>query len=644
MTSVRETRPPWSPTPLENGASREPWRRKFDALPLAMYEEDYSGVAAEIERLRTSGVSDLGTLLGSDRAVLDRLIGLIEVKAVNHKAVDLVGAEDEAQLLGTLPPEIFDEETHRSFIDQFVAIWNGESQVSIELEGQQFGGEHIDCLMTWAAPLHDGRPDYANVQIGFLDITARRKAEQTARENAGRLSRLYEVGAAVNSSLDIDEVLELIAEGTANLVEADMALVFLVDHESREITHRFGLGIPDEDIEGNSYDELEEGLSGWVWRHRTGTVAPSIIEDDRNGGKALRRAESDGHWSIAVAPLIGEGGIIGTLTAMRDSSDAPLGDEEYLYVEMLASLASIALTNARLYSGLRDTMDQLGQTQSTLLQAQKLEAVGQLAAGVAHEINTPIQFISDNLSFMRDSIGDVQSVFGAAAALADGARDEPAAGAAVAAFDQAVEDADWEFLNEEIPNAIHQSLDGVQRVAAIVRALKEFSHPGEDSLAPVDVNRAIENTLTVARNEWKYVAEAKTEFDEDLGNVPAVSGPLNQVFLNLLVNAAHAIHDVVGDSGQLGTITLSTRRIEPWVEIRISDTGTGMPDEVKQRIFEPFFTTKEIGKGTGQGLAIAHDVIVNKHRGELDVESEPGAGTTFIIRIPTEAPEPEETP
>ncbi len=628
--------------PLPGGRAANPlWRQKFDAIPVAMYEEDYSGVAAELEQLRAAGVDDIVAHLQADRSELDRLISLIDVTAVNERAVRLVGAETEDQLLGRLPPEIFDEHTHESFLRQFEAIWRGDDHVAIELQGQQFGGQHIDCLMNWAVPVSSDGPDYAHVQIAFLDITDRIRAERIAQENAGRLSRLYEIGAAITSSLELAEVLELIAAGTGHLVDADKALVFLVDHEAREITHRVGVGIDPSDLEGNSYEELEGGLSGWVWRHRVGTVTPDITTDERNTGPALERAKVNGRWSLAVAPLIVDGEIIGTLTALRDDPEDPITENEYLYVEMLASLAAIAVTNARLYTGLRETMDELGRTQSSLLQAQKLEAVGQLAAGVAHEINTPIQFISDNLSFMRDSIADVTSVFESGAAVVEAVRSGDDVTAAVDAYDEATKEADFEFLMEEIPTAIVQSLEGVSRVAAIVKALKEFSHPGDDSLAPVDINRAITNTLTVAKSEWKYVAEADIELGDDVGTVPALSGPLNQVILNLLVNAAHAIGDVVGDSGELGTITIRTRRTGPWAEIRIQDSGTGIPDEVKERIFDPFFTTKGVGKGTGQGLAIAHDVIVAKHGGQIDIETEPGAGTTFIIRIPTD---PEEQP
>jgi signal transduction histidine kinase len=169
--------------------------------------------------------------------------------------------------------------------------------------------------------------------------------------------------------------------------------------------------------------------------------------------------------------------------------------------------------------------------------------------------------------------------------------------------------------------------------------MKEFSHPAVDK-APHDLNRAIASTITVASNEWKYVADVTTDFDADLPLVPVMPGAFNQVILNILVNAAHAIGAVVAEApATRGVIRVSTRKLANWVEIRIQDSGGGIPEGVRDRIFDPFFTTKEVGKGTGQGLAIAHDVIVKKHHGAINVESAVGVGTTFILRLPLELSE-----
>ncbi len=273
--------------------------------------------------------------------------------------------------------------------------------------------------------------------------------------------------------------------------------------------------------------------------------------------------------------------------------------------------------------------------ESKLVQAQKLESIGQLAAGIAHEINTPIQYVGDNTRFLRDAMGDLQPLLSACRHLARVTREAEADPLALTALVEAEETADLEYLEREIPQAISQTLDGIDRVTHIVRAMKDFSHPGPAEKVGTDLNRALESTITVASNEWKYVAEMETEFDLDLPLLPCLPAELNQVFLNMIINAAHAIGDVVGDGSQgKGKITVSTHRQGDCLEVRIRDTGTGMPEEVRRRIFDPFFTTKEVGRGTGQGLSISHAVVVEMHRGNISVETKPGQGTVFIISLP----------
>ncbi len=270
-----------------------------------------------------------------------------------------------------------------------------------------------------------------------------------------------------------------------------------------------------------------------------------------------------------------------------------------------------------------------------LRQAQKLEAIGQLAAGIAHEINTPTQYVGDNTTFIKDSWPAISELARAAQRI-----DREASGGAIspestAWLQQCVQKADLEYLLDEIPKAIQQSLEGVQRVAKIVHAMKEFSHPGSEEKSEIDINRAIETTITVARNEWKYVSEVETHFEPGLPFISCYAGEFNQVILNLLINAAHAIRQVVGDgSGGKGKIVITTSQDQGWAEIAIHDTGAGIPEEIQSRIFEPFFTTKPVGQGTGQGLALAHTIVVRKHGGRIWFESAEGKGTTFFIRLP----------
>ena len=279
----------------------------------------------------------------------------------------------------------------------------------------------------------------------------------------------------------------------------------------------------------------------------------------------------------------------------------------------------------------------VGEMERQLHQASRLESIGQLAAGIAHEINTPIQFVSDNVRFMADSFDQLRELI----VLMDGVSSDIDAATATGRLEEIrdkLEEIDVEFVLEEIPRALGESLEGLDRVAQIVRAMRDFSHPGEGR-REIDVNRAIESTVQVARNEWKYHAELTLDLAEDVGEVPCYEGEFKQVVLNLIVNAAHAIDARrSGDrAAPLGHIKIATRRTDDYAEVQVSDDGTGMTAEVRERIFDPFFTTKEVGKGTGQGLSMAYATIVQKHGGVIRVESEPGCGATFIIRLPLES-------
>ena len=265
-----------------------------------------------------------------------------------------------------------------------------------------------------------------------------------------------------------------------------------------------------------------------------------------------------------------------------------------------------------------------------LRQAQKLESVGRLASGIAHEINTPMQFVADNVRFLQDSFHTVQELLARIRAFCAGA-------SLTAEFQRLEQELDTAYLLQEIPDALAQTQEGVERVVTIVRAMKEFAHPEGRGCIRADLNKALLNTLTVARNELKYVADVETDFGE-LPMVECGISDLNQVFLNLLVNAAHAIADVVQQSGTKGRIRIHTESDGHEVLVTIADNGAGIPESIRDRIFDPFFTTKEVGRGTGQGLAIAR-TVVDRHKGSLTFESEPGRGTTFFLRLPVESPE-----
>jgi signal transduction histidine kinase/HAMP domain-containing protein len=295
-----------------------------------------------------------------------------------------------------------------------------------------------------------------------------------------------------------------------------------------------------------------------------------------------------------------------------------------------------AVTGVKVLRGLMLDITEVRRLGRELIAAQKLESVGRLAAGIAHEINTPVQFVSDNVQFLRTSLPDIAAVIHAYRNLLRAMQSGGDVAAAANLAAEADKAADLDYVMESAPPAIESSVEGLGRIAAIVRSMKEFAHPDQGEKKLVDLNQAIRSTLIVARNEYKYVAEIDTQFGE-FPPVQCYLGEMNQVILNLLVNAAHAISDVVKDTGSLGKITVRTRLDGDAVEISIADTGTGIPEAARDKIFDPFFTTKEVGKGTGQGLAIARSVVVNKHAGTLRFETECGKGTTFFIRLPFDA-------
>jgi signal transduction histidine kinase len=363
------------------------------------------------------------------------------------------------------------------------------------------------------------------------------------------------------------------------------------------------------------------GFGEDVWK-RTGFL-DQLMPRDRNGPVRARIDESkSGNFELETTVLTADDKRVDLRWVASCEQSDSTGQHKVLRGMML------------------DVTDQR-RLENELAQAQKLESVGRLAAGVAHEINTPVQFVSDSVHFVREAMDDLSTIV-------DKYRDLRTAtenpnqnvadiAAAAKAAAEAEDDADLDYILENAPVALDRAREGLGRVAAIVRSMKEFAHPDRKEMAQSDLNQAVASTLVIASNEYKYVAEVETRFGE-LPLVNCYAGEINQVVLNLIVNAAHAIGDVVKGTPEKGLITVSTRVLDDSVEIAIGDTGKGIPVDVRARIFDPFFTTKEVGKGTGQGLAIARNVIVDKHGGTLHFETEVGQGTTFYIRLPIDGP------
>lgn len=277
---------------------------------------------------------------------------------------------------------------------------------------------------------------------------------------------------------------------------------------------------------------------------------------------------------------------------------------------------------------LEHEMQERSRMELELRHAQKLEAVGQLAAGVAHEINTPMQYIGNSLQFLRSAFNELNDLGLLLEDYLDS--DQESSDKSRVALEKMRVDGDLEYIRGRVPKALDRALDGIGRVTKIVRAMNEFTHPDSAEKSPADLVRALDATITIASNEYKYHARIVKEYQE-IPYVDCYLGDLNQVFLNLIVNAAHAI---AAASINDGTITVKTWMEGATVYISIGDNGTGIPQDIQHRVFDPFFTTKEVGRGTGQGLSISHKIVVEKHGGKLAFETKQGCGTTFVIALP----------
>ncbi len=463
------------------------------------------------------------------------------------------------------------------------------------------------------------------------------KIDRQQYADAGRLrlslDRDDELGELGHS---FDELVERVVGNEAQLAEVNGKLEQRVRERTAELVES-----------AERYRALMENTSAVPWEVRPDTlellhIAPQV---DRIFGADTRALLQGTALCLRLVPEEREH----VVAALRELSAAPSGTEitlqfrvrvregHKIHVRTSAWITGGQDGTPRRLLGIASDVSAQKAMEMELAQAQKLESVGRLAAGIAHEINTPVQYVSDNVEFLRTATGRLFALLEKQAATTNAVIEGQPATAAAELAKQAEQKARLPYLTENVPAAIDAALEGLGRVSEIVRSMKSFAHPDQGELEQIDLNAAVSSTLIVARNEYKYVADLDTQF----GEVPPVAcypGELNQVVLNLVVNAAHAIGEKVGASQQRGRISVRTRAEDDWAVIEIADTGGGIPETVRERIFDPFFTTKPVGKGTGQGLAIARSVIVDKHKGQLHFETEVGVGTTFTLRIPLRGP------
>lgn len=309
-----------------------------------------------------------------------------------------------------------------------------------------------------------------------------------------------------------------------------------------------------------------------------------------------------------------------------------------------ASVSTVNSREGRLLGHIlifEDATEKINQEAQSAL-SQKLESIGQLAAGIAHEINTPIQYVGDNLHYLQRAFERMSETLTEEERLIEARQGSQLTAEDAAALRALRQEKKIKRCLEQVPPAIAEALEGVERVRKIVLAIREFSHPAAKEKAVADINQGILTTITISRNVWKYHAEMETDLDPNLPLVWCRIDEINQVVLNMIVNAAQAIQEVLPkDGGQKGSIRIATRCKDDRVQIVIADSGAGIPEDIRSRIFDPFFTTKGVGRGTGQGLALAHSIIVQKHHGRILVDSQVGKGTTFTIELPIGAQEEE---
>jgi PAS domain S-box-containing protein len=430
------------------------------------------------------------------------------------------------------------------------------------------------------APIRDTSGNMTGVVLVFRDVTEHKQAEKALQESEKKYSTIVENGY---------DGIAIIQDGLLVFANSTIAGV---------------IGINPEETIGQPFTNFialqdRERLVEIYQKRMQGLKLPANLEFEalRKDGKTVPVE--------AHSVLIEYQGRMADMMIIRDITERKQAEKEKINIDV------------------------------QLRHAQKLESIGQLAAGIAHEINTPTQYVGDNTNFIRDGFKSLSKLIDKYTELINIAKSESILPDLVREIEELAQEEDIDYLLEEIPKAVSESLTGIERITKIVRAMKEFSHPGANEKTATNINKAIETTVTVARNEWKYVSEMQLDLDPDLPDIPCLPGDFNQVILNMIINAAHAIADVVGDgSNGKGLITITTKADDDSAEIRISDTGSGIPESARPKIFDPFFTTKEVGKGTGQGLAISHSVIVEKHGGTISFDTDTGKGTTFIIRLP----------
>jgi PAS domain S-box-containing protein len=474
----------------------------------------------------------------------------------------------------------------------------------------------------------NGTP-YGMVHV-IKDVTEWRKAKQSLRESQDKLKK-------INDELEIR-----VRQRTMELIQTNQELqreirereniqaILAKEKETLSITLlSIRDGVISTDDEGTIilFNKAAESITGYQQDEVLGKSLNDVIKilDVKNN------QIQDNPLTILLNPKSAQrqGGLLTLINRQGDrllitNSSAPIKNESGHLMGYVMVINDV--TERR-------------RIEEQLALFQKMESIGQLAAGIAHEINTPMQYVGDNTHFLNDAFNAIKDILNAYEQI-EACEDPETRQIQKSSLQQLKDELDVNFYISEVPDAIQQSLDGIERVRKIVLAMKAFAHPSHKEKRLADINQGIETTVTISRNEWKYNADLEMELDPDLPMVTCEIDEINQVILNMIINAAQAIQEAQGKhSEEKGRISIKTLSDDDHILIKIQDTGIGIPQENLNRIFDPFFTTKDVGVGTGQGLSLAHNVIVKQHHGEIMVDSELGKGTTFTIRLPIQEQE-----
>jgi len=477
------------------------------------------------------------------------------------------------------------------------------------------------------------------------------------KKRVGRLELFESISRAISSTLDLQKLLETVMKIGKSVLQAEACSILLLDEATGELVFKVALG--------EKADEVKEvrikrgqGIAGWVLEHGEALLVEDLRKDGRFYTGVDDKTGFESRSMIAV-PLFVKNKTVGVIEVINKVGGEHFDEADKEALTVMAGQIAVSIDNARMTEALKISREQIEEysrnletrvkertealvkaneelknAQAQLLQTEKLSSLGQLAAGVAHEINNPIGFINSNLRTLGEYTKELLDIIQRLEAISMSAKkkDFSSFSEELNELEQKKKRIKFDFIKNDMHKLIDESREGTYRVYKIVRDLRDFSRADDADRKFFDIHRSIDSTLNIVWNELKYKAEVVKDYGE-IPEVECLPTQLNQVFMNLLVNAAHAIEEK-------GQITIRTYAEGENVFVEISDTGCGMSPEIQNKVFDPFFTTKEPGKGTGLGLSIVYNII-KKHNGKITVRSKPGEGTTFRISLPVEMKLPE---